>query len=83
MNSPFIIAQAKNLVNRADFKAASTDQQRLHLLYQLAYQRDPSREEIKWARQFTDAARALHPGPDVWQKYAQVILMSNELVFVD
>src|ERR1700722_3690889 len=52
MNSPFVIEQATNLVNRADFKAASTDGQRLRLLYQWAYQRDPSREEIEWAGQF-------------------------------
>jgi hypothetical protein len=55
MNSPFVIAQAKNLVNRPDVQSASTDQQRLHLLYQLAFQRDPSREEIDWAGQFIRA----------------------------
>jgi hypothetical protein len=52
MNSPFVIEQAKSLVDRPDFKSASTDQQRLRLLYQLAFQRDPSREEIEWSRQF-------------------------------
>jgi hypothetical protein len=52
MNSPFVIEQAKSLVDRPEFHAASTDQQRLHLLYQLAFQRDPSREEIEWALQF-------------------------------
>jgi hypothetical protein len=83
MNSPFIIAQAKNSVDRPEFKSASTDEQRLRLLYQWAYQRDPSRDEIKWAQQFTNAARTAHPGPKAWQELAQVILMSNELVFVD
>jgi len=52
MNSPWIIEQAKNLVNRPDFHSVSTDRQRFHLLYQLAFQRDPSHEEIEWARQF-------------------------------
>jgi hypothetical protein len=92
MNSPFVIEQAKNLVGRPDFHSASTDQQRLRLLYQLAFQRDPSREEIQWAGQFIrPPAPALaapggtnsHPSLDAWQKYAQVLLMSNELVFVD
>jgi hypothetical protein len=82
MNSPFVIAQAKSLVARPDFKAASTDRQRLRLIYQWAFQRDPSREEINWARQFIQTP-ATAPGLDAWQKYAQVILMSNELVFVD
>jgi hypothetical protein len=92
MNSPFVITQAKNLVARPEFRAASTDSQRLHLLYQWAYQRDPSREETEWALQFirTPAPESAaagktngHPSLDAWQKYAQALLMSNELVFVD
>jgi hypothetical protein len=81
MNSPFIIGQARNFVNRPDFVSASTDERRLDLMYQLAYQRDPSRKEIKWAREFIhDPANS---SLDAWQRYAQVILMSDELVFVD
>ncbi len=57
MNSPFVANQAKNLVDRADFKSASTDQQRIELLYQWAFQRDPSREEIEWAWQFIHTPR--------------------------
>ena len=90
MNSPFVIQQAKNLVARPEFKAAANDQQRLRLLYQLAYQREPSREEMSWARQFLHPATPPTAGGmlsgqrlDTWQKYAQVLLMSNELVFVD
>ncbi|MGO8696484.1 MAG: DUF1553 domain-containing protein [Limisphaerales bacterium] len=89
MNSPFVIQQAKNLAARADFKAAANDRQRLGLLYQLAFQREPSREEIDWACQFVHSAvTASGSVPssqrlDAWQQYAQVLLMSNELVFVD
>jgi hypothetical protein len=68
MNSPFVIAQAKNFVARADFRSAFTDQQRLDLLYQLAFQRDPSRQEIEWAREFihTPAATFTVPGATNW-----------------
>jgi hypothetical protein len=68
MNSPFVIEQAKNLVARADFSAGSTDQRRLDLLYQLAFQRDPSREEIEWALQLirTPAAGFVAPGATNW-----------------
>jgi hypothetical protein len=41
------------------------------------------REEWNASNDFMDTARALHPPLDGWQKYAQVLLMSNELVFVD
>jgi len=68
MNSPFVIEQAKNLVDRPDFNSSSTDQQRLHLLYQLAFQRDPSRKEIEWACQFirTPAAQFAVTGATNW-----------------
>lgn len=53
MNSPFVVEQAKVLVSRSDFKAAHTDREKLRLLYQLAFQRDPTREEIELANEFT------------------------------
>jgi hypothetical protein len=42
-------------------------------------------ERMEWSASsdFADAAHAMHPSLDAWQKYAQVLLMSNELVFVD
>lgn len=100
MNSPFVIEQAQSLVARPDFKAATAEKQRLHLLYQLAFQREPTAEEIQLAHQFTTAAISQPPHPastnttsaatpgtrqtlDAWQKYAQVLLLANELVFVD
>jgi hypothetical protein len=82
MNSPFVIQLAKGLTDRADFKAAATDEQRIQLLYQLAFQRDPSKEEIKWAAQFTNTSPASSDFTS-WQKYAQVLLLTDELVFVD
>jgi hypothetical protein len=79
MNNPFVVNQAQNMVDRMDFKSARTDEQRIRLLYCIAYQRDPSREELNWARDY------LHASNDktAWRNYAQVILMSNELIFVD
>ena len=49
MNSPFVVQQAKRLLERPDFKAARDEEQRLRLLYQLAFQRDPTSEEINLA----------------------------------
>ncbi len=62
MNSPFVIEQAKNFVDRPDFKAATTEAQRLRLLYKLAFQREPTREETELARQFT-SGQAVEPAP--------------------
>jgi hypothetical protein len=53
MNSPFVIEQAKNLVDRPEFKATPNDEQRLRLMYRWTLQRDPTRDEISLAREFT------------------------------
>ncbi|HEX4644666.1 MAG TPA: DUF1549 and DUF1553 domain-containing protein, partial [Verrucomicrobiae bacterium] len=82
MNSPFVIQLAKRLTERKEFKAAATDEQRIKMLYQLAFQRDPSREEITWAEHFTNTSPTSSDFT-TWQKYAQVLLLTDELVFVD
>jgi hypothetical protein len=40
---------------------------------------------MEWSalNDFADVARVVHPAMDAWEKYAQVILLANELVFVD
>ena len=107
MNNRFVIDQAKNLVDRPEFKTASTDKERLRVIYQLAYQREPTHRETAWALDYihgpsltppvivmrrghrevivpanSSVAPARHPLTQ-WQKFAQAILMSDELVFVD
>ena len=62
MNSPFVVEQAKSLASRPEIKAAPAEEQRLRLLYQLAFQRNPTKEEILLAQQFTDAQAHL-PAP--------------------
>jgi hypothetical protein len=47
MNSPLVIEQAKSLVARADFKALTSDEERVKLLYELVYQRDPKSVEVE------------------------------------
>jgi hypothetical protein len=69
MNNPFVIEQAKTFVSRPEFATETTDRQRLDLLYQLAFQRDPSDEEAGWARQFlrTPATAFAATGATNWQ----------------
>ncbi len=62
MNSPFVVEQAQKLVARADFKAATTEEQKIRLLYELAFQREPTREDLELARQFTEGeVKAVEP----------------------
>jgi len=47
MNSPLVIEQAKNLANRPDFTTLTNDEDRVKLLYELCYQREPNPVEIQ------------------------------------
>jgi hypothetical protein len=46
MNSPLVVEQARNLVNRSDFRQAPGAEDRVTLLYNLIYQRDPTPVEV-------------------------------------
>ena len=47
MNSPLVVEQARNLVNRSDFKNTTGAEERIKLLYDIIYQREPSPVEVK------------------------------------
>ena len=47
MNSPLVIEQAKHLVDRPDFKSLASDEERVKLLYELCYQREPNPVETQ------------------------------------
>ena len=79
LNSPFVVEQAKALAKRASGK---TDADRIRSLYRLALGRDPTAEELKLGLEFIAGAESKKDfGP--WEQYAQVLLMSNEFMFVD
>ena len=47
MNNPFVVEQARALLNRPEVAAAKTPRQRINRLYQLLYGREVSAEELK------------------------------------
>ena len=58
MNSPFVIEQARSLVQRADVSAAKTDEQKIKQLYGILFQREPDRDEIYAGITFLKKAEA-------------------------
>lgn len=52
MNSPLVVEQARNLVDRPDFKSLTNEADRVTLLYELVYQREPTPVEIKLGLNF-------------------------------
>ncbi|MCI0427916.1 MAG: PSD1 and planctomycete cytochrome C domain-containing protein [Nitrospiraceae bacterium] len=86
LNAPFVMEQACKMVHRPAFQQLDDETKRVQYLYQLVYQRDPSLKEIQLGFRFlrtkstsTELKEPLTP----WECYGQVLLMSNELMFVD
>jgi hypothetical protein len=52
MNSPLVIEQVRNVVNRDVFNNADSDEARIRLLYELFFQRPPNVEEVRAGQQF-------------------------------
>ncbi len=82
LNGPFVIEQAKALAARPDVTALSDAGERIGYLYRLLFGRPPDADEVALGRRFVESAGAdgkLSP----WEKYCQVLLLSNEFAFVD
>jgi mono/diheme cytochrome c family protein len=47
MNSPLVVEQARNLVNRRDFQETQGPRERIKLLYDIIYQREPTDMEVE------------------------------------
>jgi hypothetical protein len=97
MNSPFTAQQARHLAARPELAALATDEAKVRWLYTTLYQRAPTADELKDAREFlraatgaiaavasaTNAPPTATPLPGVWEQFAHVLLMANEFAFVD
>jgi hypothetical protein len=86
MNSPFVIEQAKALAMRP--APTGTPQQRVTELYCLVLARAPAATEMDAALRFFKASEVEQGRPQrsqltPWQQYAQVLLLTNEMMFVD
>ena len=71
MNSTMVIEQAVHLVQRPEFNALSKTEDRVGLLYNLVYQRDPSEAEVRMARDYIQVEphmpRVPVPGESPWE----------------
>jgi Protein of unknown function (DUF1553)/Protein of unknown function (DUF1549) len=94
LNSPFVHAQARALSARGAARGAVAREadvaMRIAALYRYVYARSPSDEELQLAVAFLAGVESLPAGaqPDAaglssWEQLAQVLLLSNELMFVD
>ena len=82
LNSEFAVAQAKAFAARVE-KTASDDEQRVKAAYRIAFTRDPDPREVRIALAFLKLPARPEDKLTRWQQYAQALLASNELMYVD
>jgi hypothetical protein len=63
MNSPLVIEQVRNVVNRDVFQNADSDDKRIQFLYELFFQRPPTADEIRTGREFVEGFQASTAAP--------------------
>lgn len=88
MNNPFVIDQARGVLLRPEIAAASATEAKVARLYRLLVSRTPTAQEVDLARNFLAASQgtpapAGGPALTPWERYVQVLLLSNEFAFVD
>jgi hypothetical protein len=64
MNSPLVIEQVRNVVNREAFQDLASDQTRIQYLYDIFFQRPPSNVEIKAGSDFIASFQAGSSPPE-------------------
>jgi len=83
MNSPFVVEQVKRLTARPDVQAGTDSAKRIQFLYRLLYGRPADEEETALGLRFLAAPQDENSHLSVWEKYVQVLLMTNNFGFVD
>ena len=86
MNSPFVIEQAKTLAARPEIAAAPDTASRIAALYRVTLQRPPAPDETELATRFIEFIDATPPADvtlNSWEQLAQLILLTNELMYID
>lgn len=83
LNSPFMIQQAKSFSTRLHTEAPDSDSSRVKLAFQLAYGRFPSEPELNLGLAYLAAEDSEENQMSRWERYAQVILASNEFMYLD
>lgn len=83
LNSPFVVEQAKALLARPEVSAAATDEARIAGLYRLVLARKPAPDEVAAGLIFVHRPAGAGSKITAWEQYAQVLLQTNEVMYLD
>jgi uncharacterized protein DUF1549/uncharacterized protein DUF1553 len=81
LNSPLMLEQSRALAARLTATPAETDAARVRRAYLLLYSRPPTAEETRLGVAFLQQPEA--EGMPRWERYAQVLLIANEMFYLD
>jgi len=80
LNSPFLLAQADALAARLAKEASAELPARITRAHAILFQRPPTAKELAMATRFLTGRET---DRKAWSEYAQALIASNELAFVD
>jgi hypothetical protein len=87
LNAPFVMEQARALAGRTEVSGAAGPEARIAALYRILFGRKPLPDEIAagqaFLRQAPEPAGPERSQLDPWEQYVQVLMLTNELMFVD
>ena len=83
INSPFVVVQAKALAARTDVASAAEPAARIAATYRAVLAREPNAQELAESLEFVTGAKDEQSQLTVWEQLAQVLLSSNELMYLD
>jgi len=87
LNSPFMLEQARAFAKRLNEEAGADTEARVRYAFTLAFSRPVSDVELKLAGQYlagaNDDTKKDNNALNRWERYAQVLLGSNEFMYLD
>ncbi|MFM7803549.1 MAG: DUF1549 and DUF1553 domain-containing protein [Verrucomicrobiota bacterium] len=81
LNHPFVLRQAEVFARRLRAAEPRSEPARVRLAHLAATGREPEPDELAWALEFLGRPAASAAGR--WEQFAQVLLVSNGLMYVD
>jgi hypothetical protein len=83
LNSPFVIEQARAIAVRSEQCQADTAE-RVRFVYRQVLAREPDSEELALVSELIEPqAGDPNAAPERWVQLAQLLLMTNEFMYVD
>jgi len=86
LNSEFMVERAKSLASRLQGQEPANDAARITRAFELLYARPPSEKEIQLGLAYLSASDENLDGATQlsrWERYAQVLLSTNEFLYIE